>query len=197
MELLTPKIYTREGRRIEFDGSLRVLNLGCGEQRYPHVVGVDVVKTSAADIIHDLDKAPWPIADNSVDVILAFHLFEHVEDLPRFMEEVHRIAKPNARIIVEVPYFRSVLAYQDPTHRRFFTTRTLDYFCPEKGLGRYGYSKARFTLAEFWLGWPAKSSNPLKQRMKDFFKKHQDIYDAYLSRLYAMDILVFELVVVK
>ena len=33
--------------------------------------------------------------------------------------------------------------------------------------------------------------------MKDFFKKHRDAYDAHLSRMYGVDIIVFELEVKK
>lgn len=176
---------------------MKVFNIGCGAQRYANVIGIDKVKSPGADIIHDLDTFPWPIADSSADVILAFHVLEHVDDLPRVMEEIHRISKPGARLIAEVPYFRSVLAYQDPTHRRFFTTRTMDYFCPNTKFGSYGYAQTDFELAGFWLGWPAKAKNPLKQLAKEFFKRHRDAYDAYLSRLYAMDIIVFELAVKK
>lgn len=197
MKLLTPTLYTQQGRHIEFAASAKVFNIGCGSQRYKHVTGIDRVKSPGADIIHDLNVFPWPIADSTADVILAFHVLEHVNDLPRVMEEIHRISKPGARIVIEVPYFRSVLAYQDPTHRRFFTTRTLDYFCPNTKLGSYGYAQADFELADFWLGWPAKSRNPLKQMVKDFLKKHQDAYDAYLSRVYTIDIIVFELAVKK
>lgn len=197
MDLLTHTLYSKNGRAIDFNGSLKVFNLGCGTQRYANVIGIDVVKSSAADIVHDLNITPWPIPEGTADVILAFHILEHVDNLPRVMEEISRISKPGARVIIEVPYFRSILAYQDPTHRRFFTTRTLDYFCHATGLGRYTYTEANFEIADFWLGWPAKSRNPLKQMVKDFFKKHRDAYDAYLSRIYAMDIIVFELTVKK
>lgn len=197
MELLTSKLYTKEGRHIDFDGSMKVFNLGSGSQRYNNVIGIDAVKSAGADIVHDLNEIPWPIPERTADVVLAFHILEHVEDLPRVMEEIHRIAKPGARLIAEVPYFRSVLAFQDPTHRRFFTTRSFDYFSKEKGLGRYGYAKADFKILDFWLGWPAPSKNPLKQMAKNFFRKYQDLYDRRLSRLCLVDIIVFELVVKK
>ncbi len=176
---------------------MKVLNLGCGSQRYPNVTGIDIIKSAGADIVHDLDKTPWPIASSSVDATLAFHILEHVADLPHVMEEIHRISKPEARLIVEVPYFRSVLAYQDPTHRRFFTTRTFDYFSQKTKFGSYKYANADFEVSDFWLGWPTRSRNPVKQMAKNFFRKHQDAYDTCLSRLFGVDIVVFELVVKK
>ena len=37
-------------------------------------------------------------------------------------EELHRIARPGARIQLRTPHFSSVLAYGDPTHRHYFST---------------------------------------------------------------------------
>ncbi|MEK7554764.1 MAG: class I SAM-dependent methyltransferase [Patescibacteria group bacterium] len=197
MDLLVPKLYTQKGRNIIFDSSQKVLNLGCGSQRYPNVTGIDVVESDGVDIVHDLNKMPWPIKAGTVNVILAFHVMEHVDDLPRVMEEIHRVSKPGAHIVIEVPYFRSILAFQDPTHRRFFTTRSLDYFSHSRPLGFYHYASTDFDIADFWLGWPTSSWNPLTRFMKMFFHRHQDFYDSHLSRVFPVPILVFELVVKK
>lgn len=185
-------IYTRAGRIVAFDSSLCVLNLGCGSQRYPNVTGMDCLSDSAADIVHDLNVVPWPLADGSVDVVLALHVLEHLDNLPQIMEEIYRVAKHKTRIIIEVPYFRSVGAFQDPTHKHFFTTRTMDYFCANRSRDTYRYTNADFRLMNFWLGWPA-SRTFATRCFKKFVRAHPDFYDKHLSLLLPVPILVFEL----
>lgn len=191
-KFLVNSIYTRAGRIIAFDSSLCVLNLGCGSQRYPNVTGIDRSPNSAADIVYDLNVVPWPLADSSVDALLALHVLEHLDDLPQIMEEMYRVAKHKARIIIEVPYFRSVGAFQDPTHKHFFTTKTMDYFCSNRSRDAFGYSTASFLLKDFWIGWPA-SRNVVVHYVKKFIRTYPIFYDKYLSLLFPAPILVFEL----
>ena len=194
--LLAQKIYTKTGRHIVFEDSKKVFNLGCGNQRYPGIIGVDALSGSAADIVQDLNIFPWPIAESSADVVLCFQTLEHLESLPRVMEEMYRICKNGARIIIEVPYFRSTGAFQDPTHKHFFTTKTMDYFCINRSRDTFGYSKASFLLKDFWIGWPASNSIAMRY-FKKFTKKYHNFYDKYLSLLFPAPILVFELEVQK
>src|SRR3989338_3799471 len=194
---LVDAIYTREGRIVTFDSSLRVLNLGCGSQRYPNVTGIDCVPDSAADIIHDLNVFPWPVPDSSVDVVLAFHILEHLDDLPRVMEEIYRMIKHGGRLIVEVPHFRSVGAFQDQTHKHFFTTKTMGYFCANRSQDTYRYTNAGFHLMNFWLGWPARSANPFISFLKCVVKMHNVFYYIYMSYLVPFPIIVFELATQK
>lgn len=194
--VLTEKIYTKAGRVIQFEPTKKVINLGCGNQRYPNVLGMDALSNSAADIVHDLNKFPWPIDESRLDVVLCFQTLEHLEDLPRVMEEIYRICKHGARIIIEVPHFRSVGAFSDPTHKHFFTTKTMDYFCINRSRDTFGYSTATFVLKDFWIGWPA-SHNIVMRYFKKFIHTYHNFYDKYLSILFPAPILVFELEVQK
>jgi hypothetical protein len=45
------------------------------------------------------------------------------------MEELHRIAKPNAKVVFKVPYGSSDRAFEDPTHVRQYFLHSFDYFC--------------------------------------------------------------------
>ncbi|MEK9175437.1 MAG: methyltransferase domain-containing protein [Patescibacteria group bacterium] len=194
--LLAEQIYTKAGRVIQFEPTKKVINLGCGNQKYPGVLGLDALSNSAADIVHDLNKFPWPIDESNLNVVLCFQTLEHLEDLPRVMEELYRICKNGARIVIEVPYFRSVGAFADPTHRHFFTTKTMDYFCVNRSRDTFGYSKASLLLIDFWVGWPT-SRNIFMHFFKTFIKKYHIFYDKYVSLLFPAPILVFELEVQK
>ena len=116
---------------------MKKLNLGCGTDIKKGYVNLDRAELEGVDVVHDLDKFPYPFKDNEFEEIYCKHVLEHVDDLLRVMEELTRISKPGARIQVIAPYFAGQGAYNDPTHKKFFTYKTFDYLSP----GGY-YSKA-------------------------------------------------------
>jgi predicted SAM-dependent methyltransferase len=106
------------------------LNLGCGADRRPGFIGVDLFDGPQVDQIHDLDHGPWPWDDASAEHILARHIFEHVSDPVLFMAESWRVLRPGGMLEVATPHWKSRDAYTDPTHRRFPTEHTFDYWVP-------------------------------------------------------------------
>ncbi len=137
---------------------MRILDLGCGRNKTPAcgdhcVVGVDIGKNMDADVIHDLNDVPWPFDDDEFDQVICNDILEHLDDLTAVMREIHRVAKPGAVVHVRVPYFTSVDMFTDPTHKRFFSARTLDYYCG-KFHGQAPYSGPLFrklkVSIDFW-----------------------------------------------
>ena len=109
--------------------SIKKLDLACGNNKYDGFTGVDIVKEGTqADIIHDLNKYPWPFEDNSVDEIMCSHYIEHTENLIKFMEEIYRILKVNSNLHIAAPYYSSIRCWQDPTHVRAISEKTFSYF---------------------------------------------------------------------
>jgi len=104
------------------NGAGDVLDVGCGSAKYPGATGLDIAAGTDADIVHDLDVFPYPVADDSFDQILMQDVLEHVAEPIRVMEELHRIGRPGARIHIRTPHYSSVLAYGDPTHKHYFST---------------------------------------------------------------------------
>jgi SAM-dependent methyltransferase len=102
-------------------GAGRVLDLGCGSAKYAGAFGVDRSADTDADLVHDLDRFPYPIDDQEFDQVLMQDVLEHVEDPYRLFAELHRICRPGARVHLRTPHFSSVLAYSDPTHRHYFS----------------------------------------------------------------------------
>ena len=107
---------------------------------------------------------------------------EHVQNVPGTLEEAFRVLKPSGRVVIQVPYFRSVDAFVDPTHEHFFTSKTLD-FIPD----------FKFKTIGFWYGWPQRSPNPIRRVFKSFIQKFPDFYDAHLSKIIAVECLTWEL----
>jgi predicted SAM-dependent methyltransferase len=104
------------------------LDLACGNRKTAGFVGVDCTKTQDADIVHDLNKYPYPFEDNSVDEINCQHFVEHVDDLVKFMDECWRILKPEAKMNIVAPYYANMRAWQDPTHKRAISESSFLYF---------------------------------------------------------------------
>ena len=118
-----------------------VVNLGCGSRKGQDEIGVDRYPGSRADIQADICSS-LPFADNSVDVVIAEHVLEHVPDLVALVEEVHRLLVPGGTFSVEVPYFAHPDSFRDPTHCRFFTWGSMDYFV--EGLKPAEYTRIAF-----------------------------------------------------
>jgi SAM-dependent methyltransferase len=117
------------------------LNLGSGATILDGYVNVDKKKLIGVDIVHDLEQFPWPFKTESVDFILASHIFCHLErkNFIKVMDECHRILKENAQMIVTCPYGNGNLFAQDPTHTNPITENTWRYFAPEDKTNLYSY----------------------------------------------------------
>ena len=72
---------------------------------------------------------------------------EHLSDIVKTMDEIWRISKSDALIKIKSPYFASHRAQTDPSHKRFFTAESFDYFDPATKLGR---------------SWPLRSNGVFK-----------------------------------
>lgn len=96
------------------------LDLGCGpsKQQGPDFLGMDYRKLPGVDIVHDLEKFPWPLPDSCAQLVVMSHLFEHIKPwlVLQFMAEVHRVCKDGAQIAVSAPYGVESRFIQDPTH---------------------------------------------------------------------------------
>jgi SAM-dependent methyltransferase len=132
----------RTARHENGSGRL-IVDIGCGNKKVAEAVGVDAIALPGVDIVHDLDRYPYPFAADSVDEIHVSHVLEHLHDVVATMEELWRICKPGATVHIRVPHYTGALAWKDPTHRRSFTSESFRYF----GENSYSYySRARFQV---------------------------------------------------
>lgn len=104
------------------------LDIACGQNKTAGYYGVDIAKADGVDMVYDLEKFPWPFPDNSVDEAVCSHYIEHTKDIIKFMNEVHRILKPGAKILIVAPYYNSMRAWQDPTHTRVISETSFLYY---------------------------------------------------------------------
>lgn len=115
------------------------LNVGCGAWIRDGWVNVDNVDLPGVDVIHDLDVQPWPFETGSVERIEAWQVFEHLWEPVGFMWEAWRVLQPGGVLFVATPHWQSRNAHTDPTHKRFCTEETFDYWCVGTHLhGQFG-----------------------------------------------------------
>jgi SAM-dependent methyltransferase len=104
------------------------LDIACGQNKQEGFIGIDQCVLPNVDIVHNLELFPWPIESNSIDEARCVHYIEHTSDLIAFMEELYRILKPNAQCTLSAPYYSSIRAWQDPTHKRAISEASFLYF---------------------------------------------------------------------
>jgi SAM-dependent methyltransferase len=174
------------------------LHLGCGPRTKLCDVGVDILPGPAVDVVHDLNVHPWPLPNDAFDRVVCIDVIEHLANVVRTMEEIHRIARDGARVEIQVPTLTSRTFFTDPTHVRGFGYRSLDYFVPGKPFHNYGYSPVAFRLTEAKFSrLPSRVFGPLDRLMERFANTFPDLYENRLAFVYPMSALNFELVVVK
>lgn len=71
---------------------------------------------------------PLPFEDNSQGEIYATHILQRVDDVYKFMDEAWRILKKDGLLNISAPYYTSVRATQDPTHKRLISEASFVYF---------------------------------------------------------------------
>jgi ubiquinone/menaquinone biosynthesis C-methylase UbiE len=176
---------------------MKVLDLGCGKKKHPGSIGLDISDKTDADIIHDLNVFPYPVEDNEFDYVYMDNIIEHVDNVIRVMEEVHRITKNGATIKIIVPYFRSPYAYIDPTHKHFFTTMSFYYFDPHHKFNElYKYSEAHFKVKNIVFDEQIPH-RLLGKIVTKFANKTLYLYEYGLSHIYPLNTLTYYLETVK
>jgi SAM-dependent methyltransferase len=122
---------------------LRILDVGCGINKYPGAIGLDVNPRSRPDVLADLDAFPYPFASGAFDEVRAIHVIEHVANVIGMLEEFHRLLKPGGRVIIATPHYTDFSSFCDPTHRWHLNSYSLRYF-GSNNAGYGYYSDARF-----------------------------------------------------
>lgn len=111
-----------------------VLDIGCGANKHPGSVGMDMRGLPGVDIVHNIMEYPWPLPDECVLTAIASHLVEHIPPhnfgFVDFMNEVWRVLKPGGHFAIVTPHGYSPGYLQDPTHCNPCNEMTWAYFDP-------------------------------------------------------------------
>ena len=103
-----------------------LLKVDIGGGLYPRK-GYLTIDQEGADITCDL-KDGIPLPDNSVGVINASHVLEHLRDPIKSMREIHRVLAHGGWAMIEVPSTDGRGAWQDPTHVSYWNEHSFWYY---------------------------------------------------------------------
>lgn len=173
------------------------LNLGCGTIILPDFVNLDYFKYPGVDVVHNLEKFPYPFKESTFSYVLISHVLEHLEDVPKTMKEIWRISKNGAIIEIGVPYFSSLNMVKDPTHKHFFAAATFDFF--ERGkLGKGNYfdeaSQFNFKIVKRKIIY---SKNKILRIFNPIVNLNQKLYERFFAYIFPSQVLEVKLKVIK
>lgn len=126
----------------------RILHLGCGLKRIDGAVNVDLREITGPDVVHNLDRRPWPFEDEAFDEVIAYDVIEHLEDIVATMEEIHRVSTDGAVVKLTVPHFSCANTFIDITHRHCFSWFSFHYFTGENEFPFYTAARFRRRTAK-------------------------------------------------
>ena len=123
VRLFNENAYALAERDADLRGLLKV-DIGGGLFPRPGYMTID---QEGADVNWDLDLG-IPLEDNSVGVLNASHIIEHLRDPIRTMSEIHRVLAHGGWAMIEVPSTDGRGAWQDPTHVSFWNEHSFWYY---------------------------------------------------------------------
>lgn len=175
---------------LEFaeEPKLLKLDLACGQRKQEGFTGIDFKKLDGVDVVHDLESYPWPFEDESVDEVYCSHFIEHVNDLIPFMNELHRVMKPGAEAKFIAPYYTSMRAWQDPTHKRAISEASFLYFnqkwLKDNGLDHYPITADFDCVFGYMIdgNWATRSEEAKTFAVRHYWNVVSDIHATLTKR---------------
>lgn len=175
---------------------MKKLNIGAGKdikQSTQHVqwVNLDELPLPGINVVHHLDKK-LPFKNNEFDEVYCSHVLEHVNDLIFVMREIHRITKKGGRVIIRGPHFSSGVSYWDPTHKRFFSYFTFDFFT-----SKTFYDTPRFKILRRKLNFTRMNATFLNTIFNPILNLSPLIYERFFCWIFPTSEVIAELEVLK
>jgi SAM-dependent methyltransferase len=118
-------------RDCELRGLLKI-DIGGGINGLPGYITID---QEGAHINCDLNDG-IPLNDNSVGIVNASHIIEHLYDKTKTMSEIHRVLAHGGWAFIDVPSTDGRGAFQDPTHVSYWNENSFLYYT-DANLAKY------------------------------------------------------------
>lgn len=162
------------------------INIGAGSTKIEGFVTCDYDKLNNPDYCFNLETDTFPFANNSVEIVVAHHVLEHLgEGYFNCLKELYRVCKHGALIDIRVPHHRHDYFYDDPTHRRPITVGGLRLFSKKHNRLCKEQDAASSRLGDFFqvdfeiLEWDYIPSQKYKEQ---FIGKPREEVETYLDQ---------------
>lgn len=173
----------------------KILDVGCGTganlemlSQFGEAEGIDVSREALAFCrqrglrnVREGEAERLPFPDNSFDLVTGLDVVEHLDNDLAGLKEMHRVLRPQGRILLFVPAFMFLWGVQDDisNHRRRYTLPELKLLVGEAG---FEVERATYLNLTFFLpilmgrllmritGWrPASENNITIGALNGFF----------------------------
>ena len=173
---------------------MKILSIGSGKtETRANVTKLDISPDTGADVIWDLNHYPYPFEQGVFTVIECLDVIEHVENIPKVMQECHRILQKDGLMKITTPHYSSPNSYIDPTHRFHLSLFSFDCFSDEH---KYSYySGARFQIVKRQLTFEGPWIR--KYLLTKIANANPRFYEKHLAWIFPAWFMYFELKCLK
>ena len=172
------------------------LHLGCGKDYKPGYINCDWTNKVKVDKIVDLEQ-PLDFEDNSVSVVICNHVLEHITNFVPLMHELHRVCNSGSLIKIKTPFYSSWGQFNDPTHVRFFTPYTFNYFKKNKYSHEVGCSEDMFEVKKVKINFGIGVSSKLNKIINPIVNLNHKVYCRFFAWIFPCSEIEYELSVIK
>jgi len=136
------------GSNLGFLQSLGFIAIGVDSEIYS--LSLAKRRLSAIPLING-DLLKLPFKTNSVELIIATDILEHLQDDIRGIKEIHRVLKQEGKVVLTVPAFKFLWGIQDDVgkHQRRYSKKQL-----REKMEKEGFKILRFSYFNFFLFFP-------------------------------------------
>lgn len=173
------------------------LQIGCGNDKRKGYLNLDSSEEVKPDVRWNLEKVPLPFKRNQFNEILANHVLEHIVSLVPLIHELHRICKRNAIIKIKTPFYSSWGQFNDPTHVRFFTPWTFNYFNQGNYSHEVSSNKDLFKIKKVRLSFGVGISRYANWLINPLINLNHKIYCIFFAWILPAAEIYYELEVIK
>jgi SAM-dependent methyltransferase len=127
------------------------LNLGAGKRIMKDFVNLDINKTEGINIVHDLNKIPYPFKNNTFEFIYMRMVIEHLDNPNLVLYELRRICKNKAVIRIITSYYNNIGMTNSMEHKHYFSEKTFYKFVNRNPEFRLLRIKTLGTQVSMWM----------------------------------------------
>lgn len=153
IQIKTKELHNQYAQLLaEHDADLKgLLKIDIGGGLFPRE-GYTTIDQEDAHIVCNLDDG-IPLEDNSVGVINASHVIEHLKDPIKTMREIHRVLAPGGWAFIEVPSTDGRGAWQDPTHVSYWNENSFWYYTKQSHAQFIRNKDIKFSCMRLETNW--------------------------------------------
>lgn len=105
------------------------LDIGCGLNKHPGFLGIDIKPFAGADLIWDINKV-IPLPDHCIEFIMASRSLCYVDDLFNVLADLYRLCVHKAVVCILAPYAHHFNHVSNPYLKQRFDESSPRYWTP-------------------------------------------------------------------